>query len=308
MFFFTVLCSMVLASRVDAKAGWFRTQRLRLKSGRRHSSTNFHLVLESPKSEILQKLVYFECTKTNCDTVIRDWVNYRMGSAEVRLTSSIKPILTSTALGAGVYEIEFSPHQAYTHIKTKVTIDGNVAQEESYAPPSDLVCTVSYDNNGGALAPHNGAQGNCNITLEVGGDCQPLCDVGYHVSGVSSCTSGTDGIEFFPASCTDFDECAANPCQHGNCTEGMPGSYSCACVVGYVGDNCEFVWGDVNNNGKVSMIDVLSLYLNIMNPGIDANKVEWEINNPGGEPNVSMLDVLSLYIKLMNTPGVFITS
>ena len=37
----------------------------------------------------------------------------------------------------------------------------------------------------------------------------------------------------------DIDECASTPCQNGgSCTDAVNG-YSCACVPGYVGNNCE---------------------------------------------------------------------
>ena len=38
----------------------------------------------------------------------------------------------------------------------------------------------------------------------------------------------------------DIDECASNPCQNdGGCTAERPGSYSCNCIDGYGGNNCE---------------------------------------------------------------------
>ena len=40
----------------------------------------------------------------------------------------------------------------------------------------------------------------------------------------------------FPA---DIDECASSPCQNGGtCNDGV-NSYSCDCVPGHAGDNCE---------------------------------------------------------------------
>ena len=37
----------------------------------------------------------------------------------------------------------------------------------------------------------------------------------------------------------DIDECGPTPCQNGGtCTDAI-NSYSCACVAGYNGDNCE---------------------------------------------------------------------
>ena len=37
----------------------------------------------------------------------------------------------------------------------------------------------------------------------------------------------------------DIDECASNPCQNGGtCNDGI-NAYSCDCVPGHAGDNCE---------------------------------------------------------------------
>ena len=37
---------------------------------------------------------------------------------------------------------------------------------------------------------------------------------------------------------TDIDECADNPCVHGNCTDGI-NNHTCECDDGYEGDNCD---------------------------------------------------------------------
>ena len=37
----------------------------------------------------------------------------------------------------------------------------------------------------------------------------------------------------------DIDECVSIPCQNGgNCTDGIAG-YTCECIPGHTGDNCE---------------------------------------------------------------------
>ena len=36
----------------------------------------------------------------------------------------------------------------------------------------------------------------------------------------------------------DIDECAGNPCLHGECVDGIA-QYECLCDAGYEGTNCE---------------------------------------------------------------------
>ena len=46
-------------------------------------------------------------------------------------------------------------------------------------------------------------------------------------------------ITVLPCVGADIDECASSPCQNGgHCTDGLNG-YTCVCVQGYTGNNCE---------------------------------------------------------------------
>ena len=38
---------------------------------------------------------------------------------------------------------------------------------------------------------------------------------------------------------TDIDECASNPCQNGGTCNDNINSYTCSCIPGYTGNNCE---------------------------------------------------------------------
>ncbi|MCY1075788.1 FG-GAP-like repeat-containing protein [Archangium lansingense] len=68
---------------------------------------------------------------------------------------------------------------------------------------------------------------NCNenaTCTNTAGSFTCACNAGYEGDGVT---------------CTNIDECAANPCLNGGtCTDGI-NSYTCACAPGFTGTNCE---------------------------------------------------------------------
>ncbi|MFE8596306.1 FG-GAP-like repeat-containing protein [Archangium violaceum] len=106
---------------------------------------------------------------------------------------------------------------------------------------------------------------NCNenaTCTNTVGSFTCACNAGYEGNGVTCtnidecaanpCLNGgtcTDGINSYTCACapgftgtnceTNIDECAANPCLNGGtCTDGI-NSYTCACAPGFTGTNCE---------------------------------------------------------------------
>ncbi|XP_071956600.1 uncharacterized protein [Antedon mediterranea] len=88
---------------------------------------------------------------------------------------------------------------------------------------------------------------NCGHGEDVG----VTCDID-HCSYLSPCQNGgacTDGVGTYTCSCvagysgtnceTNINECASSPCQHGGaCNDGV-NRYTCSCVAGSVGTHCE---------------------------------------------------------------------
>ena len=64
----------------------------------------------------------------------------------------------------------------------------------------------------------------------------------YNISWGKSCfhVNVQDGNNLVIRYCfVDTDECSSDPCMNGGtCTDGV-NSYSCACVAGYTGEDCE---------------------------------------------------------------------
>ena len=96
-------------------------------------------------------------------------------------------------------------------------------------------------------APENGGVGDCPSSLPSGSTCQPTCDEGYIVSGLSSCSLGT----LTTATCS-ANSCTASSlstkdgtdgnfyCINGGTVGGTTGSCTCtSCNEGYGGAGCE---------------------------------------------------------------------
>ena len=96
-------------------------------------------------------------------------------------------------------------------------------------------------------APENGGVGDCPSSLPSGSTCQPTCDEGYIVSGLSSCSLGT----LTTATCS-ANSCTASSlstkdgtdgnfyCINGGTVGGTTGSCTCtSCNEGYGGASCE---------------------------------------------------------------------
>ena len=125
---------------------------------------------------------------------------------------------------AAVSAADRKPCNGMTHywVKTGYSIDGAGTLDTTLA-----TCDAS-------AAPTNGGTGDCTSTLASGSTCQPTCDMGYTVSGTSSCSDGT----------LTAATCVADPCDAsaaptnggvGNCTSTLASSSMCqpTCDTGY---------------------------------------------------------------------------
>ena len=51
--------------------------------------------------------------------------------------------------------------------------------------------------------------------------------------------SSSDGVNFYVFISIDIDNCSPNPCNNGGtCNDGVD-SYTCTCVAGFMGDDCD---------------------------------------------------------------------
>ncbi|XP_078687468.1 uncharacterized protein LOC144919776 [Branchiostoma floridae x Branchiostoma belcheri] len=69
--------------------------------------------------------------------------------------------------------------------------------------------------------------------------CDPACPSPAQVCwlGVCDCAPGHQEETRYPLTCSDIDDCAGEPCIHGECID-KPNDYTCACTPAYKGRNC----------------------------------------------------------------------
>jgi Notch-like protein len=83
---------------------------------------------------------------------------------------------------------------------------------------------------------------------------------------ITTCTSGYVLVSSDPLTddshCVDIDECLNSPCQNGGTCVNSAGSYTCTCLAGYEGTNCETNIDDCHPNP--------CLYEGICTDGIDS--------------------------------------
>ncbi|CAG2189166.1 unnamed protein product [Mytilus edulis] len=74
-----------------------------------------------------------------------------------------------------------------------------------------------------------------------------MCSIRPGDIGVDPCVGDFKYMTVY-YTCSDIDECASNPCQHGGvCTDGING-YICTCDSGYTGNNCEENFDECGSN------------------------------------------------------------
>jgi hypothetical protein len=109
------------------------------------------------------------------------------------------------------------------------------------------LCTVD------ACDPLTGACVAPPVVCPAEQSCNPAngeCQVDIDECEANPCANGdcTDGVHSFTCSClpgwtgtlceTDIDECATSPCVNGDCQNGQ-NSYTCLCIPGWTGTNCD---------------------------------------------------------------------
>lgn len=55
----------------------------------------------------------------------------------------------------------------------------------------------------------------------------------------------------------NIDECARNPCQNGGICFDNYGSYTCECMSGFGGENCDQIFNECNDQEKGEINDFL---------------------------------------------------
>ncbi|CAG2214236.1 CSMD [Mytilus edulis] len=75
-------------------------------------------------------------------------------------------------------------------------------------------------------------------TTEVSFKCKPGYQLPVGDTGTRTCQKGGT-MSASPPACEDINECLSTPCQNGATCHNEVNAYSCTCVPGYQGTNCE---------------------------------------------------------------------
>jgi len=114
---------------------------------------------------------------------------------------------------------------------------GTVCDDEFDNVDATVVCRMLGYTTGTAHGSAAFGRGSGRIWLDdvnCRGDEPSIFDCPANLIGDEDCTHRQDvGV-----SCTDIDDCQPNPCVHGTCTAGV-NDYTCQCLPGYRGDNCD---------------------------------------------------------------------
>jgi len=126
----------------------------------------------------------------------------------------------------------------YTNCGYDTSFDPGTCTGDSYVDSSDLNAgppgAWQRINCDASVAPENGDVGNCDATLERGAECSLTCDVGFTVSGKSSC----DANGVLVAAICDSQCSASTPPSDGgigNCPEYLDSGETCqpTCDAGH---------------------------------------------------------------------------
>jgi cysteine-rich repeat protein len=138
-----------------------------------------------------------------------------------------------------------SARNPYTVIRTNIASCGGHAGHAGDYITSTNPADPEYDptcNGQGCFpegAPFDGSVECCAGLTPVNGVCADIDECATNNGGCGAGFTCADGANPGDApTCTNVDECAPSPCQHGGtCTDGVS-SFTCACAPGYEGPTC----------------------------------------------------------------------
>lgn len=181
-------------------------------------------------------------TYTACDED-PDVTRFGTGSSMTVTVATVAPCPVCEACPAGLTRGVNDP-ACGTNTGTCGAATTPVETTPTACTASDIPC----DATGGVIS---GNVGDCLCTCESGyegAECatSTMCDANEYVSSHAcvECAQGFSRAAGDPASgpdttCTDINECDGEPCHADATCTNTPGSFTCACNAGYIGDGVD---------------------------------------------------------------------
>ncbi|XP_031561363.1 fibropellin-3-like isoform X2 [Actinia tenebrosa] len=190
-----------------------------------------------------------QCHTIPCSSITASSVrNFRHKACKVRLSSGLhyyKPTWTCCGWSPSPYDIKpwLQIYLRHPHIITGVVTQGGCAKRALNSVTAGYKMSYSMDGNTwifyrtvtGAIKNFSGDANPNTVVMNV---IRPVITAIYvRIHPVT--WTGVQSLRVKLYGCVDVNECQSNPCRNGATCNNLVQNYSCTCIAGFTGKNCE---------------------------------------------------------------------